>query len=152
MLRRRARQGVRGRNRSTPLQLPRWVGPGYIALAVCLIPWIVWLSTSLPSRTRAQHWNLAWVGLDVAEATMLVATGWFALRGSSWIEISGTATATMLVLDAWFDCTTASPGWAFVVSVLLALVVELPLAGLSLWIARRSLTRRRPSRTDGAGG
>jgi hypothetical protein len=116
-----------------------------------MVPWIVWLAVSLPTRTRAHHWNLAWVGLDVAEAVMLIATGWAAVRGSTWIEISGTATATLLVLDAWFDCTTASHGWAFVVSLVLALVVELPLAGLSLLIARRSLTRQREPPTQQAG-
>jgi hypothetical protein len=146
MLRRRETREVRrGDGRSAPVMftLPRWVGPAYIGLAACLVPWIVWLAVSLPTRTRAHHWNLAWVGLDVAEAAMLIATGWSAVRGSSWIEISATATATLLVLDAWFDCTTASPGWAFVISLVLALVVELPLAGLSLLIARRSLARRR---------
>lgn len=56
-------------------------------------------------------------------------------------------TATLLVLDAWFDCTTADPGWPFVVSLMLALAVELPLAALSVWIAfHTDHLYRRPAR------
>lgn len=44
---------------------PRWVGPAYVGSTVCLLPWIVWLAVSLPNRTQAHHWRLAWLGLDL---------------------------------------------------------------------------------------
>jgi hypothetical protein len=41
--------------------------------------------------------------------------------------------ATLLVCDAWFDVLTSS-GRDRLVSLSLALVVELPLAGFCLWL------------------
>ncbi|WP_296370119.1 MULTISPECIES: hypothetical protein [unclassified Pseudonocardia] len=145
---RNTRRGKRSRPGSTAevistTPVPRWVAPVFIVLSVCLLPWIGWLAVSLPTRTQAHHWRLAWVGLDLAEASSLALTAWFATRRSTWIPITATTTATLLVIDAWFDCTTAAPGWPFVASLSLALAVELPLAALSLWIARHA------ERTDG---
>lgn len=143
--------------RAAPTPAPRWVGPFFAALTICLVPWIFWLAVSLPTRTQAHHWRLASVGLDIAEAAALTATAWFAVRRYTWIETTATATATLLVIDAWFDCTTADSGWPFAVSLLLALTVELPLAALSLWIARhaeriheRNVRSRPPARPTGA--
>ena len=41
-----------------------------VALAVggFLLPWCVLLSMVLPATAQAQHWSLAWTGLDAAEA------------------------------------------------------------------------------------
>ena len=53
------------------------------------------------------------------------------------------ATATLLVVDAWFDILTSHRGEELAVAITMALVVELPLAALCLVIAWRRTRRGR---------
>ena len=46
--------------------LPRWVTPVLTVTAVVLLPWTLWLTFTLPSRHITQHYDVAWVGFDVA--------------------------------------------------------------------------------------
>ncbi|HET6909751.1 MAG TPA: hypothetical protein VFH54_10470 [Mycobacteriales bacterium] len=117
---------------------PRWVAPIYLVLAVLLVPWIVYLGIVLPDRTTSAHWDVAWVGFDVMEFAAIALTGWFAYRRSRWLEVTATAAAVLLLVDAWFDITTAHKHWDVVQAAVLGGVVELPLAALSLWIATRA--------------
>jgi len=48
------------------LPLPRWAVPVLALTAVCLLPWTLWLTYSLPARHVTQHYDLAWVGFDAA--------------------------------------------------------------------------------------
>jgi hypothetical protein len=116
---------------------PRWVAPLYLALAVLLVPWIVYLGVVLPDHTTSSHWDVAWVGFDVMEFLGLVTTAWLAYQRSTWVEMSAAATAALLFVDAWFDVTTAN-GWNLVQAITTAVVLELPLAVVSLWIARHA--------------
>jgi len=125
---------------------PSWAAPLYLVLAVLLIPWIVYLGLALPERATSSHWDLAWVGFDVMEFAALALTGWFAYLRSTWIEVAATAAAVMLLVDAWFDVTTATGGWDLAQAVILGVGIELPLAALSLWLARHAeLVRRHPA-------
>jgi hypothetical protein len=117
---------------------PRWAGPLYLILAVLLIPWIVYLGVVLPDRTTSAHWDVAWVGFDAMEFVALALTGWFAYRRSTWVEVAATASFVLLVVDAWFDITTATGGWNLVQALILGGALELPLAALSLWVARHA--------------
>ena len=117
---------------------PSWSAPLYLVLAVLLVPWTVYLGLVLPDRTTSAHWDVAWVGFDVIEFAALALTGWFAYRRSTWVEVSASSAAALLFVDAWFDITTATPGWDLAQALILGLVIELPLAGLSLWIARHA--------------
>jgi hypothetical protein len=117
---------------------PSWSAPLYLVLAVLLIPWIVYLGFVLPDRTTSAHWDVAWVGFDAMEFFALAATAWCAYRRSTWVEVAATAAAVLLVVDAWFDITTARGGWDLVQAILLGVVIELPLAAVSLWIARHA--------------
>ena len=47
--------------------------------AAGLLPWTLWLTYSLPSRNITQHYDLAWVGFDVALLLAFAATTWFAV-------------------------------------------------------------------------
>jgi hypothetical protein len=124
---------------------PRWTAPFYLVLAVLLIPWIVYLGLELPERATSTHWDVAWVGFDAMEFAALALTGWFAYIRSTWIEVAATAAAVMLIVDAWFDVTTANGGWNMMQAVILGVGMELPLAALSLWLARHAeLVRRQP--------
>ena len=125
---------------------PSWAAPLFIVAAVLLIPWIVYLGFELPERATSSHWDVAWVGFDAMEFIALALTGWLAYRRSTWVEVAATAAAVMLIVDAWFDVTTANSGWNLVQAIGLGVGLELPLAGVSLWLARHAeLVRRRPA-------
>src|SRR5438270_3934501 len=102
-----------------PELAPAWIAKLYIVLAVLLIPWIVYLGLALPERTTSSHWDIAWVGFDAMEFAALAFTGWLAYRRSTWVEVAATASAVMLLVDAWFDITTANGGWEMTQAVLL---------------------------------
>jgi hypothetical protein len=122
-----------------PVPAPRWVAPLYLALAVLLVPWTVYLGIVLPDHTTSAHWDVAWVGFDAAIISSLVLTAWCAYRRTAWIEASATSTATLLLVDAWFDCTTAHGGANVAQALVQAGLVEVPLALLSIWIARNAV-------------
>jgi hypothetical protein len=116
------------------VEVARWVGPAFLLCSVVLIPWIVYLALSLPSRQVSSHYDVAWVGFDVFELIALSATGFFALRRSRYLAVSSASAATLLVVDAWFDILT-SPGRQVIASIVLAVVIELPLAGICAWLS-----------------
>jgi hypothetical protein len=107
----------------------------FFCLAATTVPWIVFLWFRLPSRDLSGHYRLAWVGFDLMLALALARTGWTAWRGLDHVELPAVASATLLIVDAWFDVTTASSRAGVGVAVLTALLVELPLAALCVWIA-----------------
>ena len=115
---------------------PRWVVPLFGLAALLLVPWVILLVVALPSAHRAAHWDIAWAGFDVGLALLLLTVAVVAWRRSPWLEGAATATATLLVVDAWFDILTASTGTELVVAVTEAAFVELPLAVLCLRLAR----------------
>ena len=128
--------------------IPRWVAPLFALLGLGLVPWTVWIAYELPQRHLARHWDVAWGGFDAAMAGLLLATAFAAVRRSPWIQSTATAAATMLACDAWFDMATASRGGEEAMAIATAIVIELPLAVLCLWIARNverthELLRRR---------
>lgn len=112
-----------------------------VACGFALLPWLYVLATGLPATATAAHWPVAWVGLDALEALGLIATGLLAARGDRRHALAAAATATLLVVDAWFDTTTAAPGGDFATAVAMALGAELPLAALCGRLALRALGR-----------
>jgi hypothetical protein len=117
--------------------VPRWAGPLFLALTFALIPWIVYLGLSLPTRTVANHYRTAWVGFDVLLVLAMGRTAYLALKGHRRIELPAITTATLLIVDAWFDITTSRSGAPQMEAVLLAVFVELPTAALAIYISRR---------------
>ena len=99
-----------------------------------LVIWTVYLGWDLPRVYVAAHWKLAWVGLDTAQVIVLLATTWAAYKRRLVIIFFATAAATMFIIDAWFDVTTARSG-ALHDSVLVALCVEIPAAIVLLWVS-----------------
>jgi hypothetical protein len=105
---------------------------------------IAYLAISLPSTMSARHWPLAWAGLDTAMAVGLAATGWLALRRDRRIAFCAASTATVLVMDAWFDVCTAPAGQPFAFA-LMDMCVELGEAAACLvlaWLVWRDLPDR----------
>jgi hypothetical protein len=105
--------------------------------AVLEVLWTVYLGWRLPRNHVAYHWDVAWVGLDIAEILMLVGAAWAAWRRRAVLIFFSIASATLLILDAWFDVTTSGRK-GFEGSLILAIVVEVPSALALLWVARRS--------------
>jgi hypothetical protein len=112
----------------------RWAGPVFALFALLLLPWIAYIAISLPARQLSPNFDFAWSGFDLLLAAGLASTAYFALRRSRYLSSAATATATLLLVDAWFDCMT-TPGDARVQSITLCFVVELPLAAVCLWLS-----------------
>ncbi|MFJ9904462.1 hypothetical protein ACIRVK_16465 [Streptomyces sp. NPDC101152] len=143
-----ARQAVKDRPRppSAPLPAPRRARAGFrsrhlgLALVGCgaaMVPWLVVLARTLPDTAQVRHWSTAWVGLDALEALGLTVTGRLLLCRDPRHGLTATATAALLVVDAWFDVTTAAPGPELTAAVAMALGVELPMAALCTTLAVR---------------
>jgi hypothetical protein len=113
----------------------RWAAALVTLSAVILLPWIAYLAVSLPSSVSARHWSLAWVGLDTVMAIGLAVTGWLAFRRDRRAAFCAASTATVLVLDAWFDVCTSPGGGPFVLA-LVDMCVELAEAAACLMLAR----------------
>jgi hypothetical protein len=111
----------------------RWVPPLLALIALGLVPWAIWLMTVLPSHEVADHWDLAWGGFDLLLAASLLGTAGAAWRQSPLLEAAAASTGTLLVVDAWFDLLT-SEGTDLTYAIILAVLAELPLAVLCVWI------------------
>jgi hypothetical protein len=112
------------------IRLARWVTLLLGLIAVGLVPWTLYLTFTLPSRHVTFHYDLAWVGFDVALAGAFAATTLAALRRSHWLVPLAAVTGTMLVCDAWFDVVTSQSGGDMWEAVAEAVLAELPLAAL----------------------
>ncbi len=122
----------------------RWAGPLFTLFALIMVPWTVYIGESLPRRQLSPHYDVSWAGFDIMLLAALAATGYFALRRSRYLSMAATATAALLVVDAWFDLMT-TPSGQIAQSIVLAAVVELPLAAVCIWLGlhTQDLTERR---------
>ena len=113
--------------------VPSWVAPAFAFAAIVAVPWIVYLAFTLPHTERVYD-RTAWVGFDIGLVIMLGWTAFLAWRGQPKVALTATATATMLVVDAWFDVLTSRSGADRVTALALS-VVEIGLAIVCVWIA-----------------
>ncbi len=121
--------------------LPHWVAGMYGLLAIIIMPWTVYLALTLPTRHLARHWDVAWVGLDIAILLLLILNAVYSYRESKWLVMSATATTALLLLDGWFDVMSAQSGRPFIEALALAILIELPLALLTFRVALRLVRR-----------
>jgi hypothetical protein len=110
-----------------------------LAGVVLLSVWIAVLEVKLPRDYRAGGWRAAWVGFDIGLLLILAATAWAAWRRLQILIVCLIVLATLLCCDAWFDITLDWGTRGFMVSVLSAALIELPLAVVALIGARRLL-------------
>jgi hypothetical protein len=115
---------------------PRWVAPVFAFGALVLVPWIIYLGFKLPERSTDRHYNLAWVGFDVLLLFAMARTALLAWKGRRQVQLPAAATATLLLVDAWFDVMTSDGAWAVTQALLFAFLLELPIAVMAIWIAR----------------
>jgi len=124
----------RGHAEQPGLLLPWWLPAACLGLAIVLIPWIAWLFATLPQTQLAAHWDLARAGPDLALAIVLAASAVALLRRWPVAEVLVAMAAALLLRDAWFNVLTARRGHA-AIALGVAAGLELPLAGLCLWVA-----------------
>jgi hypothetical protein len=113
----------------------RWVGPLFAVLAVLMVPWTVYLAVTLPVQATAAHYDFAWAGFDVGLFLVLAWTAWAAASSSRWLPVAASLNAAFLVVDAWFDVITAPGHRELAMALASALLLELPLAAVSIWLA-----------------
>jgi hypothetical protein len=121
-----------------PESLREWVVIVFGVGGLLLFAWTVWLSASLHPHHETEHWDLAWSGFDAGLALLFIATAYAAYRRSSWLPALAATTGTLLVTDAWFDIILESHSDERRNAVVLAIVVELPVAAFCYWIAYRA--------------
>ena len=51
---------------------PGALGAAFVLAGLAMIPWVFYLSVTLPASAWDAHWSLAWVGLDSCEALALL--------------------------------------------------------------------------------
>jgi hypothetical protein len=121
-----------------PNTLRQWVIVVFGALGIGLLPWTIWLSSTLKPHHVTERWDVAWSGFDTGLALLFVLTAIAAYFRSPWVGALSAAVGTMLVTDAWFDVVLESHADELYRSLLLAVLVELPLAVFCFWIAHRT--------------
>lgn len=106
--------------------------------AIVLVPWTVYLAAILPKRVLSNHYALAWAGFDVMLCLSLLATSLSALRRGRQLPAFAASTATFLLIDAWFDVVTAPTVADFRTALAMALVFELPIAIVCVFVSRHA--------------
>jgi hypothetical protein len=117
-----------------PMRLPRWVTVLFAVAVVALVPWTLWLTFSLPARHVTEHYDVLWVGFDIALLGVLGGVAWATVRSSRWLIPLAASAGTMLLCDAWFDVFTAAGGDERLEAIAEALLAELPLAAICAFI------------------
>jgi hypothetical protein len=129
----------RVRARRSPGGIAALVAAG---VAVVLLPWCLILAATLPSTYEANHWKVAWVGLDCGIALGAGLTAYLLHKQDARAALTAVAAGTLLLADAWFDVSTSGPGADHALSMTEALLLEVPLAICAFVVASRELRRR----------
>jgi hypothetical protein len=127
-------------NNQVHLPIPKWVSTVYLGMCIILVPWTVYLSQSLPARHVTTHWDLSWVGLDIAITIALFLTAILASMKSKWVVFAATMTGSFLLVDAWFDIVSEKHGLGLFEAVFLAAFFEVPIAIMSFLITYHVLS------------
>lgn len=122
----------------------RRLGLAFGAAGLVMVPWAFYLGRSLPASATDPHWALAWVGLDSCEALALFTTGLLLQRADNRCALTATATAALLLIDAWFDITSATPGSEMAAAIAMAVCAEIPIALACAALALRLIRRPFP--------
>jgi hypothetical protein len=117
--------------------------------SIAMIPWLVYLSMTLPDRYLARNWTVTWVGFDILLVGFMLATAVLGYLRRQLLMLAAFTSGVLLICDAWFDLMTAGPKDVWL-SVTTALLIEVPLAIFMITGAQRMvrLTMMRLRRMD----
>lgn len=106
--------------------VPRWITWFALSVAVGFLGWIIYLSTGITSIVTTRHYNIAWLGFDVLEWSMVAVVAVAAWKHHRSTTIFTGICAVMFAVDGWFDVWT-SPRGSVMSAALFAVCLELPL-------------------------
>jgi hypothetical protein len=115
--------------------LPRWFGPLAVLSVIGFVPWMVYLAFTLPRKVRADHYDIAWLGFDIALWLSIAGLAYCAVRRRPGFGPLAAVTSALLFVDAWFDVITSSSRGEFIGAVALAACAEVPAAVICAWMA-----------------
>jgi hypothetical protein len=120
-----------------------------IGCSIAMIPWLVYLSVTLPANYVAHNWTATWVGFDVLLVAFMLATAVLGYLRRQLLMLAAFTSGVLLICDAWFDLMTAGPKDIWL-SLVTALLIEVPLAIFMITGAQRivRLTMMRLWRLD----
>ena len=95
--------------------------------SIAMIPWIGYLSLTLPQNYVAHNWPATWVGFDMLVVVFMLATAVLGYLRRQVLLFAAFTSGVLLICDAWFDLMTAGPDDVWL-SVVTALLIEVPLA------------------------
>ncbi len=104
--------------------------------SIAMIPWLVYLSFTLPQNYVAHNWPATWIGFDVLLAAFMLATAVFGYLRRQVLLFAAFTSGVLLICDAWFDLMTAGPDDLWL-SMVTALLIEVPLAVFMIRGAQR---------------
>jgi hypothetical protein len=111
--------------------------------ALFLLPWLVYLSATLPTTSSGGAWRTVWVGFDVALVAAFVATVLTVWLRRQVALIALVITSTLLSCDVWFDVCLSwgtAEHWGSLAAALVELPVAILLATSAALLMRRSFT------------
>ena len=95
--------------------------------SIAMIPWLGYLSWTLPANYVAHNWPVTWVGFDILLVAFMLATAVFGYLRRQVLLFAAFTSGVLLICDAWFDIMTAGPDDIWL-SMVTALLIEVPLA------------------------
>jgi hypothetical protein len=104
--------------------------------SIAMIPWLVYLSATLPENYVAHNWPVTWVGFDILLMIFMAATAVLGYLRRQLLVLAAFTAGVLLICDAWFDLLTAGPN-DLRLSVITALGIEVPVAILLITGALR---------------
>jgi hypothetical protein len=117
--------------------------------SIAMIPWLAYLSVTLPPNYVAHNWPATWIGFDLLLVGFMLATAVLGYLRRQLLVLAAFTTGVLLICDAWFDLMTAGPK-DLRLSLITALLIEVPLAVFMIFSAQRlvRLTMARLWRLD----
>jgi len=111
--------------------------------ALFLLPWLAFLSATLPATSSGGAWRTAWVGFDVALVAAFIATVLTVWLRRQVALLALVITSTLLTCDVWFDICLSwgtAEHWGSIAAALVELPVAILLATSAAMLMRRSFT------------
>ena len=111
--------------------------------ALFLLPWLAFLSATLPATSSGGAWRTVWVGFDIALVAAFVATVLTVWLRRQVAVVALVITSTLLTCDVWFDVCLSwgtDEHWVSFATALVELPVAILLANSAAVLMRRNFT------------